>query len=97
MAVQAVVDAYAAAYEANSDPGTKTAATVATKDGAKAAMLSVIRSYAKMISANQAVLDADKVTIGVTVYDFTKTPVPAPGPSRWCRSRWPGRSRTPCV
>lgn len=69
---------YAAALAAATDPGTRTPATIAAKDAAKASALDVVRPMAVLISLNDAVTNEDKVAIGVTVRKTVPTPVPPP-------------------
>src|SRR6185436_1212661 len=63
------------------NPATKTKATVATKDGAKAAMLDIVRPYAIQVRNNNGVSNADKTALGLTIVDRTPTPVPPPASS----------------
>ena len=77
-AVAAQETAFSAAYALAIDPGTRTAATVAAKDAARAAAEAVVRPYAVQISLDAGVLPADKVAIGVTLRSTTPTPIPAP-------------------
>lgn len=60
------------------NPGTKTKATVADKNGKKAAVVQVVRQYAQVIKRNLGVSDAAKAALGITLNDNTHTPVPAP-------------------
>lgn len=78
VAVDAENTAYQAAYIAAIDPGTRTSVTVAAKDAARASAEAVVRPFAVAISQNAAVLNDDKVAIGVTVRSTTPTPIPAP-------------------
>jgi hypothetical protein len=78
VAVAAQQTAFAAAYTAATDPGTRTPVTVAAKDAARASAEAVVRPYAVRISKNGGVLNEDKVAIGVTVPATVPTPVPAP-------------------
>lgn len=77
-AVDTVVDAWVIAYAAAINPTTRTAATVAAKDGARATAEATMRPYAIRIRNNTAVSDALKIGIGVTVPTFPPTPIPAP-------------------
>lgn len=76
--VAGVAAPFAAAYAISSVPVTRTSATIATTNAARAAAEAVIRPYATRISANPTVDDADKVIIGVTLRATGRTPVPAP-------------------
>ena len=62
-AIAAAVDDFVAKYLLASDPTTRTLGTVADKDGAKAEMLTIIRSYAMRIKATAGVSDADKLNL----------------------------------
>lgn len=78
LAVATAYAAYDAAYTSATDPGTRTSATIAAKDTAKASALDIVRPLAVNISLNSAVTDENKVIIGVTVRKTTPTPIPAP-------------------
>ncbi len=67
-----------AAYLAAITPGTRTSATIAAKDAARAAAEATVRPYAQRIRVNPAVTNLSRVTIGVTVAVFPPTPIPAP-------------------
>lgn len=70
--------AFDAALTLATDPGTRTPATVAAKDATRATAEATVRPYAVQVSLNSAVLDEDKVALGVTVRKTVPTPVPAP-------------------
>ena len=72
------VSAFVNALTVVSNPATKTRATVAAKDGAKAAMLDIVRPYAQQVRANRGVSNEHKVALGLTIADETRTPIPAP-------------------
>lgn len=78
VAVQAVADAFAISYPISQDPATRTPVTVAQKDSDRASAEAIVRPYAVTISRDQAVLDADKTAIGVTVPSLVPAPIPAP-------------------
>lgn len=77
-AIVAVWTPWTAAYTAAINPATRTSATIATKDGARASAEAVVRPYAIRIRNNDAVSDALKIGVGVTVPSFPPTPIPAP-------------------
>lgn len=77
-AVAGVTTTWSAAYAAATTPATRTPVTIAAKDVARTAAEALVRPYASRISVNSAVLDANKVAIGVTVRSTTPTPVPPP-------------------
>jgi uncharacterized small protein (DUF1192 family) len=78
LAVDTVADAFAAAYATAKNPTTRTKATVAAKDAARASAEAVVRPYAVRISRTASVSDALKIGIGVTVPGAIPTPVPPP-------------------
>jgi hypothetical protein len=78
VAVAAVQGTFAAAYALAITPGTRTSATIADKDAERAAAEAVVRPLAVRIILNPAVLNIDRVTIGVTVPSTVPTPIPAP-------------------
>ena len=77
-AIAAAVGAYVPALTAATDPSTKTKATVAAKDSAKAAMLVTLRRYAQFIKLNNGVTNEEKTALGLKIDDTTHTPIPAP-------------------
>lgn len=77
-AIQARYDVWEPAYTLAVDPGTRTPATVAAKDAARAAAEETIRPLCVMVSQNAAVTNEDKTALGVTVRKLVPTPVPAP-------------------
>lgn len=76
--ISAYVNAFVSALSVVSNPATKTIATVASKDGAKAAMLGIVRPYAQQIKSNQGVTNASKLALGLTIRDTVPTPIVAP-------------------
>lgn len=72
------VNAFTAALAVVNNPATKTKATVANKDGAKAAMLDIVRPYAITVRNNNGVSNSDKTALGLTLPDQTPSPIPAP-------------------
>lgn len=78
VSVDTVKDAWATAYTAATDPGTRTSATVAAKDAARASAEAVVRPLAVRISLNPSVTEENKIAIGVTVRAFPPSPIPAP-------------------
>lgn len=77
--IQAVVDAYDAAYIASTSPGTRTPVTVQATVDARNAMVAVIRNYARLVLANSGVSDSNKTDLGLIIRDPVNTPVPIPG------------------
>lgn len=78
VAITGVQTAFAAALVTATDPSTRTSATIAAKDAAKASALAVVRPYAVQISLDAGVSNENKVAVGVTVRSTTPTPIPAP-------------------
>jgi hypothetical protein len=70
--------AFSAALTLATDPGTRTAPTVAAKDAARVIAEATVRPYATAISRNPAVDPGDKSDVGVTIPDPSRTPIPAP-------------------
>lgn len=75
---QTMYDEFVAAFNLASDPATRTIVTVAQKDEEKAGFLSLARSIAAIIRADQGVSEANKAALGLTIPDPTPTPIPAP-------------------
>lgn len=76
--IAGLVATWAGAYQAATDPSTRTSATIAAKDQARAELTSRIRPYAVAVSMDPAVAPQAKVAIGVTLRGGPPTPVPAP-------------------
>lgn len=77
-AIAAVVDPFLAALAVATTPSTRTKVTVAAKDDAKFAMLSVVRTYAQRVVTNPGVDPADKVALGLNLHGTPPTPIPPP-------------------
>lgn len=77
-AITAVTTPWSAAYPIAINPATRTAATIATKDAARATAEATVRPYAIRIRNNSAVSDALKIGVGVTIPNTPPTPIPAP-------------------
>ena len=76
--IAAVVATWTAAYPLSQNPATRTPSTIAAKDAARANAEFVIRPYAVRVSLDDAVTNAAKTDIGVTVRSTVPTPIPAP-------------------
>jgi len=76
--ITAAYNTWHSAYLLTTSPSTKTAATVAAANSAKAASLITFRSYAQAIQANPGVSDMNKAAAGLTVRATGRTPIPAP-------------------
>ena len=76
--IAAFVAAFDASYLVITNPATRTMPAIAAKDGDKAAMLSIVRSYAQQIRLDQGVTNENKLALGLTSGDPTPTPIPAP-------------------
>lgn len=77
-AITAAAGDFATALDIATTPATRTSATIAAKDNARASCMAVLRPYAVAISSNPAISDEHKVEVGVTVRGGSPTPVPAP-------------------
>ncbi len=76
--VAGLLTTWAAAYLAAITPATRTSATIAAKDAARASFEATVRPYAQRIRVNPTVTNLSRVTIGVTVAVFPPTPIPPP-------------------
>jgi hypothetical protein len=76
--VDGVTTTWDAAYALAIDPPTRTVATVADKDAARASAEAIVRPYAVAISLDAGVSNLNKAAIGVTVRSTTPTPIPPP-------------------
>lgn len=92
-AITVVALAFAAALVTATDPITRTSATVAAKNQARAAMEITCRPFAVAISQNDSVSDAAKMEAGVTLRKVVPTPIPAPvvAPTIAIQSAIPGQ------
>jgi hypothetical protein len=76
--ISAAATDFATKYDLAFNPATRTAATIDAKNTAKNTLTAILRGYAMQIKSNRAVTDAAKINLGIGVYDFSPTPVPAP-------------------
>lgn len=76
--MQADADAWEVAYQAATDPATRTAPTVAAKDNARFSAEQTSRPIAIRIRNNAAVTDAQRSDYGLTIPKTVPTPIPAP-------------------
>jgi len=79
VALASDVSLYETSYQAATDPATKTEVTVEQKNFAKDALIARMRSYGRRISANPAVTDAQKISLGLNIRDTNPSKTPAPG------------------
>ena len=77
-AITAVRNGWSSAYASAVNPTTRTSATIAAKDGARASAESTCRPFAIRIRDNAAVSSALKVGLGLTVPNSPPSPIPAP-------------------
>lgn len=77
-AINAVNTPWDTAYAAAVAGATRGPMTVQAKNNARAALLAVVRPYAIQIRNNAGVSDPDKVALGLTVPNQTRTPIFAP-------------------
>jgi hypothetical protein len=87
--VATYVDAFKVALRRASDPETRTKPTIAAKDGARAAMLFILRGYAQQIRLNRGIGNAAKLDLGLRIPDTGRSPRRSPRRS-WRSS---GRNR----
>lgn len=76
--ITAAALAFSTALATATDPGTRTSATIAAKNEARAAMELTCRPFAVQVSLDSNVTDEAKTAAGVTVRKTVPTPVPAP-------------------
>jgi hypothetical protein len=73
-----LMTAFTDAYQAATDPATRTKVTVADKDVAKVALVAELRLLARKVQADPAVTAGQKTELGLPVHDLAPTPVPVP-------------------
>jgi hypothetical protein len=78
LVIHAATAAFATALTLATDPSTRTPATVSAKDGAKAAVVAIMRDYLQTIKTNLGITNDVKIGLGIHIDDTTKTPVPTP-------------------
>lgn len=66
------------AYQAAIDPGTRTPASVQTKNDAKRALIAEARRLARIIQAFPGTTNTERIALGLTVPDPEPTPIPVP-------------------
>ncbi len=59
-------------------PATKTKVTVAAKNAAKVAAVTLCRTYASQIRINPGVLNSDKIALGLNLPNNSPSPIPPP-------------------
>lgn len=69
---------YDAALSLAIDPGTKTIATVAAKNTARANLKTIIKQYAAIIQAHPTVTNEQRAELGLTIRDTEPSPKPVP-------------------
>lgn len=77
-ALAALVTEFTEALETALNPSTRTPVAVAAKDTARVVLVADIRSLAKRIQSAPNVTPAQKTSLGLTVQDHVRTPVPPP-------------------
>ncbi|MEA2710003.1 MAG: hypothetical protein QOF78_2604 [Phycisphaerales bacterium] len=70
--------AFVSAYEAATDPATKTKVTVELKRLAKVALVARMREYGQRIQANKSISSALKIGLGLNPRDVEPTPIENP-------------------
>jgi len=76
--IDAAASAFADAYEAATEPATRTPVTVAAKNTAKANLTPIIRAASMTLTNNENATDEIRARYGLTVPKGTRTPVPPP-------------------
>jgi hypothetical protein len=77
-ALATLVTSFTSSLATATNPPTRTSATVAAKNTARAVLTVEIRALAKRIQATPSVTPAQKITLGLTVPDHVRTPNPPP-------------------
>lgn len=77
-AISSAVSPFTAALAVSTNLSTRTRATVAATQSAKAAMLAVVRPFAQTVSRNSGVTPEHKAALGVNTRTNTPSPIPAP-------------------
>lgn len=67
-----------AAYLVAVNPGTRTTVTIAAKNAAKVAFITLARTYASQIRINPGVANADKLDLGLNLPNNSPSPIPPP-------------------
>jgi hypothetical protein len=70
--------AYALAYEAAKNPGTRTPVKVAEKQAKKKALIKTMRAVGQQVQVDQTISDALKIAMSLKPRDFEPTPILAP-------------------
>ena len=78
VAIAALYSAWHAAYLPVTSATTKTAATVAAKNGAYASVLPQVRQYSQQITNNAGVTSANKISLGLNPKTSTPSPITPP-------------------
>lgn len=76
--VTAAYTAFAAALTAATNPSTRTASTVQTKDDKRANLVTQLRKWSAVAQSFPAITPTNLQDLGLTVRDTTPAPVPAP-------------------
>lgn len=78
-AITAATGTYVVALLAATDPGTRTAVTIAAKNVAKASLLATVRPIAQRIAIDPTIGDMEKVDLGLNPHTAGPSPITAPG------------------
>jgi hypothetical protein len=81
LAITAAVNAYALAYQAATNPATRTPLAITSKDQNRASAEQIVRQFAGLIRANAGISDAAKEAIGVRPVNNTRSPINVPSSS----------------
>ena len=77
-AIDEAAQDYAVKYELAFNPATRTEAAIAAKDAAKISLSAILRGYAMQIKSNRAVSAEAKINLGIGVFNFVRSAIPAP-------------------
>jgi hypothetical protein len=76
--LQAVVDAFDAAFAVAKDPGTRTVVSVMAKDQARNVAEQLVQTFYSLLKPNAGIADPDKIAIGVRPLNRGRTKTPQP-------------------
>ena len=79
--ISAAVAAFQAAYALSSDPPTRNAISVMNKDNTRTSAELIVRQYAALIKPNAGISDSDKLAIGISPVNPSRTPINVPNSS----------------
>ncbi len=69
---------FSANHQTANNPDTRSPTAIIAKDGARHALVQLIRSLARIIHAHPAVTDVERSELGLSLRDRSQSPIPAP-------------------